>query len=92
MDMEATTTMTRKNMDLAVSKASNAHHNAQGGVARPSTTSPACFSVRSVVGSAYVCHRGIMGTKQCALATTTGRPRKEDPNALNNLMLCSSSN
>ncbi|KAH1192643.1 hypothetical protein HKD37_19G052611 [Glycine soja] len=70
----------------------NAHHNAQGGVARPSTTSPACFSVRSVVGSAYVCHRGIMGTKQCALATTTGRPRKEDPNALNNLMLCSSSN
>ncbi|KAL4322586.1 hypothetical protein AHAS_Ahas14G0225300 [Arachis hypogaea] len=60
----------------------NAHHNAQGGVARPNTTSPACSFVRSVVGSAFVFLRGIMVTKLFALATTTGRPRKEDQNAL----------
>ncbi|RDX71136.1 hypothetical protein CR513_49553, partial [Mucuna pruriens] len=61
----------------------NALHNAREGVARPSTTNPACFFVRSAVGSACVCPRGIMGIKQCALATTTGRPREEAPNALN---------
>ncbi|QHO10313.1 uncharacterized protein DS421_14g488750 [Arachis hypogaea] len=52
------------------------------GVARPNTTSPACSFVRSVVGSAFVFLRGIMVTKLFALATTTGRPRKEDQNAL----------
>ncbi|KAG5013883.1 hypothetical protein glysoja_006059 [Glycine soja] len=60
----------------------NAHHNARGDVARPNTTSPACFSVRSAAGNACVCPRGIMVIKLCALATTTGRPRKEDPSAL----------
>jgi len=29
-----------------------------------------------------VCPRGIMVIRLCALATTTGRPRKEDPSAL----------
>ncbi|KAL2335508.1 hypothetical protein Fmac_016721 [Flemingia macrophylla] len=61
----------------------NALHNAREGVAGHSTTSPACFSARSAAENAYVCPRGIMGTKLCALATTTGRPRKEAPNALN---------
>ncbi|RDX80686.1 hypothetical protein CR513_38739, partial [Mucuna pruriens] len=60
----------------------NAHHNARGDVARPNTTSPACFSVRSAAGNACVCPRGIMVIKPCALATTIGRPRKEDPSAL----------
>ncbi|KAF1877703.1 hypothetical protein Lal_00040421 [Lupinus albus] len=60
----------------------NALHNAQEGVARPSTTNPACFSVRSVVTSVCVCPRGIMVIKLCALATTTGRPNREVPSAL----------
>ncbi|KAK9925078.1 hypothetical protein M0R45_033419 [Rubus argutus] len=63
-------------------KGNNAHHSAQGGAARPNTTSPACSSARNAVASACVSPRGIMETKLCALATTTGRPRKEDQNAL----------
>ncbi|KAL5143553.1 hypothetical protein HKD37_09G026478 [Glycine soja] len=70
------------NMEVEVSRVTNAHHNARGDVARPNTTSPACFSVRSAAGNACVCPRGIMVIKLCALATTTGRPRKEDPSAL----------
>ena len=73
---------TRANMEVGVSRDTNAHHNARGDVARPNTTSPACFSVRSAAGHACVCPRGIMVIKLCALATTTGRPRKEDPSAL----------
>ncbi|KHN13617.1 hypothetical protein glysoja_019304 [Glycine soja] len=69
----------RANMEVGVSRDTNAHHNARGDVARPNTTSPACFSVRSAAGNACVCPRGIMVIKLCALATTTGRPRKEDP-------------
>ncbi|KAF9663731.1 hypothetical protein SADUNF_Sadunf17G0082600 [Salix dunnii] len=60
----------------------NAHHNARGGVARPSTISHACSSVRSAARSASAFPQGIMGIKLCALATITGRPRKEDPSAL----------
>ncbi|KAE8021682.1 hypothetical protein FH972_007553 [Carpinus fangiana] len=60
----------------------NAHRNARGGAARPNTTSHACSSVRSAAKSACACLRGITGTKLCALATTTGRPRKEAPSAL----------
>ncbi|KAF1859859.1 hypothetical protein Lal_00028042 [Lupinus albus] len=52
---------------------------------RPSTTNPACFSVRSAVGSACVYPRGIMGIKLCALVTTTGRPNKEVLSALKTL-------
>ncbi|KAG2404089.1 hypothetical protein LR48_Vigan03g024500 [Vigna angularis] len=60
----------------------NAHHNARGDATRPNTTSPACFSVRSAAGSACVFLRVIMVIRLCALATTTGRPRREDPSAL----------
>ncbi|KAG6741736.1 hypothetical protein POTOM_055014 [Populus tomentosa] len=60
----------------------NVHHNARGGAARPSTISHACSSVRSAAGSASAFPQGIMGIKLCALATTTGRPRKEGPSAL----------
>ena len=69
-------------MDLGASRATNAHHNARGDAARPNTTSPACSSVRNAAKSVCVCPQGIMGTKVCALATTTGRPSKEDPSAL----------
>ncbi|KAG6735301.1 hypothetical protein POTOM_062141 [Populus tomentosa] len=72
----------RTNMDLGVSRASNVHHNARGGAARPSTISHACSSARSAAGSASAFPQGIMGIKLCALATTTGRPRKEGPSAL----------
>ncbi|XVE68140.1 hypothetical protein DITRI_Ditri09bG0045400 [Diplodiscus trichospermus] len=60
----------------------NAHHSARGGAARPNTISHACSSVRNAAANASVFLQGIMGTKLCALATTTGRPRKEDPSAL----------
>ena len=60
----------------------NVHHNARGGVARPSTISHACSSVRSAARSASAFPQGIMGIKLCALATTTGRPRKEGLSAL----------
>ncbi|XVF58272.1 hypothetical protein PTKIN_Ptkin07bG0051700 [Pterospermum kingtungense] len=61
----------------------NAHHSARGGAARPNTISLACSSVRNAAANACVCPLDIMETKLCALATTTGRPRKEDPSALN---------
>ncbi|XWS40878.1 hypothetical protein CRYUN_Cryun17cG0033800 [Craigia yunnanensis] len=69
-------------MALEVSRATNVHHSARGGAARPNTISHACSSVRNAVRNACVFLQGIMGTKLCALATTTGRPRKEDPSAL----------
>ncbi|KAK9198618.1 hypothetical protein WN944_013804 [Citrus x changshan-huyou] len=59
----------------------NAHHSAQGDVARRSTTNPACSSVKNAVPSASASLRGSMGTRLYALATITGRPRAEDPNA-----------
>lgn len=59
----------------------NAHHSAQGDVARRSSTNPACSSVKNAVPSASASLRGSMGTRLYALATITGRPRAEDPNA-----------
>ncbi|EEF47867.1 conserved hypothetical protein [Ricinus communis] len=61
---------------------SNARRNARGDVARHSITNPACSSARNAVRSAYAFLLGTTGTKVCALATTTGRPNVEDPNAL----------
>ncbi|KAK3036632.1 hypothetical protein RJ639_030201 [Escallonia herrerae] len=63
----------------------NAHRSAREGAAGPSITSPACSSARSVAPSACASHQASTGTKVPALATTTGRPRKEDPNALNQI-------
>ncbi|CAK7327988.1 unnamed protein product, partial [Dovyalis caffra] len=60
----------------------SARHNARGGARRPSIISHACSSVRSAAGSASAFPQGFMAIKLCALATTTGRPRKEDPNVL----------
>lgn len=59
----------------------NAHHSAQGDVARRSSTNPACSSVKNAVPSASASLRGSMGTRLYALATITGRPSAEDPNA-----------
>jgi len=56
--------------------------NAQEDVARHSTTSHACSSVKSAAKLAYVFLLATMGTSLCAPATTTGRPSVEDPNAL----------
>ncbi|KAK9926012.1 hypothetical protein M0R45_023268 [Rubus argutus] len=60
----------------------NAHRSVQGDVARHSTTNHACSSARNAVLSVCVFLLASMATKLCALATTTGRPRKEDPNVL----------
>ena len=59
----------------------NAHQNARGDVARHNTTSHACSSARNAATSAFVFLLASMATKLCALATITGRPREEDPNA-----------
>lgn len=71
-------------MAQAASRISNALHSARGGVVEHSTTNPACSSAKSAAKSVCVCPRGIMVIKQSALATTTGRPRREDRNALEN--------
>ncbi|CAL5362215.1 unnamed protein product [Camellia sinensis] len=60
----------------------NAHHNARGGVAKHNTRNHACSSATNVAQSACVFPLAIMGTRVCALATTTGRPREEAPSAL----------
>lgn len=44
--------------------------------------SRACSSAKSVVPSACACPPARTETSKCALATITGRPREEDPNAL----------
>ncbi|KAK7300693.1 hypothetical protein RJT34_11541 [Clitoria ternatea] len=49
---------------------------------QPHTRSHACFSARSVVPNASVFLLVPMATSKSALATTAGRQRKEDPNAL----------
>lgn len=74
--------MTENIMDLGVSGVTNAHHNARGDVRGLSTISHACSSVRNAAGNVCVYHLVIMVTRLCALATTIGRPRKEDPSAL----------
>ncbi|XXG55434.1 hypothetical protein AAC387_Pa03g3102 [Persea americana] len=46
------------------------------------TGNHACSSASSAALSACVFLLALMETSRPALATTTGRPRKEDPNAL----------
>ncbi|KAL6551562.1 hypothetical protein OROGR_007716 [Orobanche gracilis] len=60
----------------------NAPRNARGDAAGPNTTNPACSSVESAAKSASACPLDFMVTKLFALATTIGRPKKEDQNAL----------
>ncbi|KAK1383618.1 Gibberellin-regulated protein 5 [Heracleum sosnowskyi] len=60
----------------------SARINVQGGAAGHSTTNHACSSARNAAGSACVFPLVSMVTKLYALATTTGRPNKEDQNAL----------
>lgn len=67
----------------------NAHHSAQGDVARRSITNRACSSVKNAVPSASVSLRGSMETRLYALATITGRPSVEAPNALKILFVIS---
>ncbi|KAL8200687.1 hypothetical protein R6Q57_012026 [Mikania cordata] len=68
----------------------NAPDSVQGDAAGRNTINHACFSARNAVQSACVYHRGIMGINKSALATTTGRQRKEDQNAPRfNIGLCS---
>ncbi|KAG5536613.1 hypothetical protein RHGRI_024138 [Rhododendron griersonianum] len=62
--------------------ATNADRNAQGDVAKHSTRNHACSSATNVAQSACVFPMATTGTRVHALATTTGRPRKEAPNAL----------
>ncbi|KAG7022220.1 hypothetical protein SDJN02_15950, partial [Cucurbita argyrosperma subsp. argyrosperma] len=47
-----------------------------------STTNHACSFAKNAAESACACRRVTMETKAFALATTTGRQRKEGPNAL----------
>jgi len=47
-----------------------------------STRSRACSSAKSVVRNVCVCPLEPMATRRYAPATTTGRPKGEDPNAL----------
>ncbi|KAL6553012.1 hypothetical protein OROGR_006854 [Orobanche gracilis] len=60
----------------------NAPRSARGDAAGPNTTNPACSSVKSAAKSASAYPRDFMVTKLFALATTIGRPKKEDQNAL----------
>ncbi|KAF4357864.1 hypothetical protein F8388_026454 [Cannabis sativa] len=61
---------------------SNAQENAQEDAAKHNTINLACSSAKNAATSAYVFLLAIMATKLYAPATTTGRPRKEDPSAL----------
>ncbi|TYI89886.1 hypothetical protein E1A91_D03G085200v1 [Gossypium mustelinum] len=45
--------------------------------------SHACSSATSAAPSACVCRQALTETSKSALATTIGRPRVEDPSALN---------
>ncbi|KAF7121314.1 hypothetical protein RHSIM_Rhsim13G0216800 [Rhododendron simsii] len=75
---------TTKCMELpkAASDLKSAEGSARVGAQRRRTRSHACSSARSVVLNACVCLREPMETSRFALATITGRPREEDPNAL----------
>ncbi|TKY53415.1 hypothetical protein E2542_SST24945 [Spatholobus suberectus] len=46
-----------------------------------STRSRVCSSAKSAVPNACVCHLELTATRRSARATTTGRPKGEDPNA-----------
>ncbi|ERM97228.1 hypothetical protein AMTR_s00119p00075570 [Amborella trichopoda] len=54
---------------------------AHGDVQRHSITSHACSFAKSVAGNVSVCPLASMATSRFVLATMTGRPRGEDPNA-----------
>ncbi|CAK9322659.1 unnamed protein product [Citrullus colocynthis] len=73
---------TGTHMDQGASNPSNAQIDVPLDAEKHSTTSHACSSAKSAAGSACVCRLATMETKPFALATTTGRQRKEDPNAL----------
>ncbi|KAL9271626.1 hypothetical protein AKJ16_DCAP14075 [Drosera capensis] len=68
-------------MALEVSTARNAARNARGDAGRHSTTSPACFSVKSAAGNACVFLLVTTETSPSALATITGRPSTAALNA-----------
>ncbi|KAF8395645.1 hypothetical protein HHK36_019595 [Tetracentron sinense] len=59
----------------------NAHLVAPQDAQRQHTRSHACSSAKSVAPSACACLPAHMETSSSALATITGRPRGEDPNA-----------
>lgn len=68
-------------MFLKCIKLQNVVHVAEVDVQIRNTRNRVCFSARSVVRSACVCLLELMATSRFALATTTGRPKEEDPNA-----------
>ncbi|OVA13370.1 hypothetical protein BVC80_285g107 [Macleaya cordata] len=82
VSMLETTQVIAKDTQYQLQRRGSAMGDVRRGAARRSTTSHACSSVRSAAGLACVCPQVSMATKLCALATTTGRPRKEDPSAL----------
>lgn len=75
-------TMIRNITDLGLSRATNALENVIRDAARPNTASHAYSFATSAARSVCVCPLATMATRLCALATTIGRPRKEDLNAL----------
>ena len=56
--------------------------NAQRGVQRHNTRSHACSSAKSAVPNACVSLQELMATSKSALVIITGRPKEEDPSAL----------
>ncbi|KAK9194822.1 hypothetical protein WN944_005529 [Citrus x changshan-huyou] len=65
----------------------NALENVIRDAARPNTASHAYSFATSAARSVCVCPLATMATRLCALATTIGRPRKEDLNALKHAAL-----
>lgn len=63
----------------------NAHLIAQQDAQRQHSRSRACSFARSVAPSACVCLLELMETNNFVLVTITGKPREEDPNALEEL-------
>ncbi|KAK8592884.1 hypothetical protein V6N12_044977 [Hibiscus sabdariffa] len=81
MDMEVII-MIKNIMALEASRVTNVHQSAREDAVKPNTISRACSSVKNVAANAFACPPVIMATKLFALATTIGRPKKEDPSAL----------
>ncbi|KAK1567152.1 hypothetical protein Q3G72_008712 [Acer saccharum] len=69
-----------------ISLASSSHRTAKLGAHTDAqqlhTRRHACSSARNAAQNACVCLPELMETSISALATITGRPRKEDPNVL----------
>ncbi|KAL6583994.1 hypothetical protein OROMI_003283 [Orobanche minor] len=65
-----------------------APRNVKEDASRHGTRNPVCSSATCAVRLAAAFHRGIMGTRPFALATTTGRHSKEDQNALDRSLFC----